>query len=153
MTDSVFNVPNPDSPTGGLPPSELAHELVASGAHADSVDVNALMAQMETLQARIRNLEAERGVPSDPVAGALQDLKVHTQALANAWPWHDFSAVLKHLESLPVAEALTKDHTELTRAVVGGFTRIAKHIENADYLDQLANDLHINVLKTLTQVA
>lgn len=125
----------------------MTQELLASGATATQVDAVEMMNQIKQLQARLAQLEAERGVPSDPIAGALQNLKDHVNARAAQYPLHDFTEVKNLLDSLPTdSEALTTAHTGLTQLTVNEFTDVLKHLE-IGYLKELASALHKHVLK------
>src|SRR5258708_16747442 len=90
--------------------SPLAEELVAVGAQPTTVDANELLRQMAALQDRIKAMEADRGIPSDPIEAGKVNLLAHVQAHANANPSFDFSSVLKSLEG-----EVTKDGADLIR--------------------------------------
>ncbi|SRR5258708_888345 len=124
-----------------LPASPLAQELTAAGAQPTIVDANALLAQIASLQDRLTAMEAEKGIPSDPIDAARANLQAHVQAHANARPTLDFSEVLKHLE-----EQATKDGADLIRLLLEDVANQFRAVD-LTYVLQLARDLQKVLLK------
>jgi hypothetical protein len=133
-TTKVTTAPAPVS-------SPEAEELMAAGAHPVDVDVNELYVQILKMQAQIDAMNAERGIPSDPVAAAIQNLLHHVKARQAANPGFDFAELLTQLEEMPdTPEA--KD-AELVRVIVDEhIERGGSQVEGLDYLRHLARDLH-----------
>jgi hypothetical protein len=123
--------------------TSLHDELVAKGAHADPVDIEKLIA---SLQNRIASLEGERGVPSDPVAGAVQNLISHVKSRIAQHPNLDASELLTTLEKLP--ETVTNDGAHLVTTLVSEV--MMKHTQIAHdiaYWPELALNLTKAVAK------
>lgn len=135
-----------EQPQDAIPPqtSEFQQELIAAGAKPVQIDYEALLAHQKWLEGRLAALEAERGVPSDPIAGGKANLIAHIEARAAQYPYVDFSEILDAAKGLP--EAMTRDHTDLLRTLVSDFAGSLKHLE-VGYLPELASDLHKEVLK------
>lgn len=152
------------TPTDAVPEgSELHDALVQSGAHAQAVDVDAMLAQMQAMQAqyeqqnkmladRIKSLEAERGVPSDPVAGAVANLLAHVEARAAQYPNDDFSDIIKEIKALPESGAITVSHTGLIHDMVSEAVDDRPRHE-LGYVKRLSRDLHRLILKQITTPA
>lgn len=89
-------------PQAAAAPSDLAQQLVEAGAHPTSVDGPALLAQIQELTNRLAAVEAERGVPADPIAAQLQALVAHLKIQANANPAHTeaYAPVVSYAEAL-----------------------------------------------------
>lgn len=125
--------------------SPEAEELVAAGARPVEVDVDAILAQVAAMQAQIDRLNAERGVPSNPVASAVQNLVHHVKARAAQNPTHDLSVVLAELEALP--EELSSKDAERVRNILDDVMEDCADIRHElSYLPRLARDLHTVVL-------
>jgi hypothetical protein len=132
-----------DAPTQ-IPDSPEREVMIAAGAHAQDVDVNAMLATIKAMQERLQALEAERGVPSDPIKGAISNLVAHVEARAAQYPYIDFTEILNAVKELP--ETVTRDHTELVHSLVTDFTNTLKGLE-VHYLPELSGVLHRAVLK------
>src|SRR4029077_3317831 len=127
------------------PASDLQAELLASGAAPVTVDAEALLAQIKALTARVQAMEAEKGIPSDPIKAALNNLVSHVEARASQYPNHDFSELHSTLTTLP--EQITQTHTALVKSLVEGVVAQLKHAE-ISYFPELARNLEQAVLKT-----
>lgn len=145
------------------PQSELQAQLIENGAHAQYVDADAMLAQMKAMQdqydsqqkaliARIQQLEAERGVPADPIAGGKADLIAHIKARAAQYPTDDFSDVLAAAEALPDDDTLTANHTAYVHDVVSNAVAVRPRHE-IGYIKELSGKLHSLVLKKAAGVA
>lgn len=126
-----------------------AKAMAESGARPNTVDADALLRQIQMLTARMAVLEGERGVPSNPVAGAKQNIIDHVNARAAQYPTHDFSELRNVLTRLPDHEQLTPAHSDLVRTLIGEVVAAGKHYELA-YLPELATVFHKAVLKVAT---
>lgn len=124
--------------------SETAKEMVDSGVTPYIPDVAAMMATIQALQERVKAVEAERGIPSDPVAAGVSDLTAHVKARAAMYPNHDFSSVLDILNNLP--EVIDLKTSELLKTLVDDLVAEFHNLE-VDYLPKLARSLHIAVAK------
>lgn len=124
--------------------SAEAQQMLDAGVTPFIPDVQAMLATITALQARVAAVEAEKGIPSDPVAAAVKDLTAHVKARAAQYPNHDFSSVLDALDSLP--ETPDTKSTELVKALVDDLAYDYKHLE-IDYLPKLARSLHLAVAK------
>jgi len=103
----------PESVVEGTVQSELAKELVASGAAPVSVDIDSLVKQIQELQATQAKLLAERGIPADPIAAQIQALKDHLTVQANANPVHkeSYTKALSYVDGLD-SKSLTSDQAQ-----------------------------------------
>ena len=119
------------------------HASVPAVQNVDEI-VAKLMEQMAAQEAKIKQLMAERGVPADPIAAAVQALLQHVKARAAMHPRYDFSELLEQLEKLP--EAVTAAHANLLRRTVGNrkYTPIRHDL---DYIEQLVEDLDDEIAK------
>lgn len=137
-----------ETPQDAVPPtppnSPERSAMLEAGAHAQDVDVNAMLATIQAMQERLQMLEAERGVPSDPIKGAVSNLLAHVEARAAQYPYVDFSEILTAVKDLP--ETLTRDHTEFIHSLVTEFAGALKGLE-IHYLPELSGALHRHVLK------
>lgn len=121
--------------------SELADELVASGARPVSVNIDDLVRRIEDLQAAQAKMMAERGIPADPLAAQIQALGDHVRVQANANPAHteDYAKLLSHVDSLD-SKKMTPDIAAKTVRLVSRVQ--AKHPQHElAYVRQLAEDL------------
>lgn len=127
------------------PPSELAAQLQQSGAHAQDIDVTALLKQMASLQAQVDKLNAEKGIPADPVAAAKDDVLAHVTARQAQYPTEDFSPIVKALKELPDSEAITPAHSGRIQTLVTQFVGThARH--ELSYVKELADTFHLAIL-------
>lgn len=120
---------------------ELAKTLVESGAAPVSVDIDALVAQIQELQRVQEKLLAERGIPADPIAAQIQALGDHLKVQASANPAHaeSYAKALEYVGSLDSKTLTSSDAAKAVRLV----SRIqAKHPQHElAYVRQLAEDL------------
>jgi len=126
--------------------SELAKELVASGAAPVSVDIEALVRQIQELQEVQTKLMAERGIPADPTAAHMQALKDHLTVQSKANPVHaeSYAKVLSYVDGLD-SKSLASNQTEKVVRLVDKIQRTHPQHELA-YVRDLANELHIMTL-------
>jgi hypothetical protein len=99
---------------------------------------------MKALQDRVDSLSAAQGIPADPTAAAVQNLRDHVLARIDANPYRkeelaELREAVKDLADNPT----TKD-TDLVRTILG---EVRGHLEGLDYLKELGNALHKQVLK------
>lgn len=131
--------------------STLHDQLVADGAHANTVDIQAIIA---SLQNRIASLEGERGVPSDPIKGAVANLVSHVKARIAQHPTLDASELKNTLEALPEeSTAITADHANLIKTLIDEV--MLKHVKIAHdvaYWPELAMTLTKAVAKGVPAV-
>lgn len=102
-------------------------------------ELQALIAQVQAMQAE---LNAARGIPADPVAAGVADLKAHVTARVNAG-LDEFTELKNALDKLK--ETVTSKESDLLRTIAAD---IRPDREGSPYVKQLANDLHKNVLST-----
>lgn len=126
-------------------PSEFAAQLVESGAHAQDIDVTAMLTQIKALQAQVDKLNAERGIPADPVAAAKDDLLAHLTARQAQYPDEDFSPLVTAVKTLPDSEAITVAHTGRIHGLVSSFVN-ARGRHELGYVKDLAEALHLSIL-------
>jgi hypothetical protein len=130
-------------------PTSLHDELLAAGAHANPVDLQALIM---SLQNRITSLEGERGVPSDPIAGAVKNLIDHVKSRISQHPKLDASELMQTLETLP--ETVTTAHASLIKTLIDEV--MLKHVQIAHdvaYWPELAMTLTKAVAKAAVTAA
>lgn len=142
MTETTPEVP----PTS----SEFAQTMVSQGLQPTAVtdaQINAMLEQMNALQAQVNQLNAERGVPLDRVDGYRQQLLAHFQGRKNsAYHGTDFTVTEGALAALPEnSDDLTAHHTESALHAVEQFVK-AHPGKELEYLAVLANELHQVVL-------
>jgi hypothetical protein len=125
----------------------LQEQLIADGAHANTVDIQAIIV---SLQNRIASLEGERGVPSDPIKGSISNLIEHVKARIAQHPNLDAKELLDTLEKLPEeSTAVTADHANLVKTLVDEV--MLKHVKIAHdvaYWPELAMSLTKAVAKS-----
>ena len=126
--------------------SPEAEELVNAGAHPVDVDAESLLAEIRKMQAQIDKLNAERGLPSDPVQGAVQNLVHHVKARAAANPTADLSMLQKELEGLGNSPS-AKDAERVRNLVADTLDDHGYIYHELAYLERLARDLHTAVLE------
>jgi dihydroxyacetone kinase DhaKLM complex PTS-EIIA-like component DhaM len=100
-------------------------------------ELQALIAQVQSMQAE---LNAARGMPTDPVGAAAANLKAHVTARHNSGLPH--YAELKNVVD-KLGEEISSKESDLVRTIAAG---LRDHFEGADYIKALANDLHKAVL-------
>lgn len=133
------------APRGPVKTSPEAEALLEAGAAPTTTDPDAMLRQIQALQARMDQMSQAQGIPSDPVEAAVLNLKAHVKAHGNATPQHDYSEVNEALEGL--SDPPTRDETELVKlAIEAHDRRVNRHADTA-YLVELAGDLHKAVLK------
>lgn len=142
MTETTPEVP----PTS----SEYAETMVKQGLQPTAVtdaQINAMLEQMNALQAQVNQLNAERGVPLDRVDGYRQQLLAHFKARKDA-AHHgtDFTPTENALAALPEnSDKITATHSESALHAVEQFVK-AHPGKELEYLAILANELHQVVL-------
>jgi Mg2+ and Co2+ transporter CorA len=139
-----------DEPTGStiqpsVPISDVAQTLLDSNATAFHPDVEAMMAQMQALQNRIAAMEAEKGIPSDPIAAAVENLKAHVQAKVNGSPLADLGELHKVVVGL--VEHPSNETVGVVRELVSRAIRRYRHLDLA-YVEELASDLTMAIVKS-----
>lgn len=139
MTDAV----NPIESLPG-PVSQEAKDMVAAGAAPASVDADAMLKLIQELQSKVAGLEAEKGIPSDPVEAAVKNVEDHVTARAAAMPHVDFSELSNALDKL--RQDVTSDGFNVVKLA---WEDLTGHAELA-YLGQLVRDLGKAVLKKVT---
>lgn len=122
-----------------VPTSPEAEELLAAGAAPVQPDVNTMMAQIERLQKQVDRMNQERGVPSDPVGFALQNLSDHAKTRDTMNTHVDFTELTELLTEARESKSPLDmdDATMIHDAVVA----LPNNAEGKDYLEQLARDL------------
>jgi hypothetical protein len=103
-----------------------------------------LVAQMlqtiAQMQKQIALLSAERGVPADPIAAGVQNLLAHIRARLDSGLEH-FRDLFNR--TLGMDEHPDSATTDMARTLAAN---LPNHVEGADYVKQLANELHASVL-------
>jgi hypothetical protein len=141
------------------PQSDLQAQLINSGAHAQTVDAEAILTQMQAMQAmyearqnsleqEINRLKTQQGIPIDLVEAAKADLLNHLEARAAQYPNDDFSDVIKMVKNLPDSDRLTVNHTALLHDVVSEAVDTRPRHE-LGYIKTLAKGLHRLMLEKL----
>ena len=139
MTDSVQ--------TPAETTDSLAGGLVAAGAEPTPVDVEALLAQMQALQARVDAMSAAQGIPSDPVEAAAQALTQHVRArIAGGSFGVDFTDAANIVNDLD-ADNLNSGDSGVILLDLTDFRDANPAAEGLPYITQLARNLHREVLK------
>lgn len=117
---------------------------------AGEVDVAVLIKQLQEQAAQqaeyIKQLQAQQGIPSDPVEAQVQALQQHVEAQANANPWH--SAAYQELKAYVGkldAEGLTDKKAAKALRLVDKLQKQHPGHELA-YVRQLAEDLYTMTL-------
>src|SRR6266849_4786453 len=120
-----------------------AAALAEAGAAPVDVDPEALLAQIQLLQTQMASLLAERGVPADPIAAGVMDLRDHVVARSMAVPDRkdEFADLVKALKDMP--DRPTADEVAYARAALDE----VRPFEGSEYVHQLAAGLHKLVLK------
>lgn len=110
----------PAEPMGGATPESVAAEVQASGATASEVDVAALQARIDALEAA---QAAAGNAPREPGA----DLADHIAAKVAAHPNHELAhlAELGGEDLVHAIEAFTKDHPEVDLSYVLQLAQLA----------------------------
>jgi len=127
--------------TEAAPTSNLAAELVATGATPVKVDVESLVKQIQELQAQQAKLMAERGIPADPIAAQIQALKDHLTVQSKANPLHadSYTKALSYVDGLD-SKSLTGDQAQKAVRLVDRIQRSHPQHELA-YSRELAEGL------------
>lgn len=134
------------SKTQTEPTSEVSPEaqaMIDAGARADTVDVSALMDQIQRLQAQMDAVNAERGIPTDPVAKAAQDLYVHVKARQDSSVELDLKELLTELEKTASDNGVVdeKSVAYITDLVDEAIANHPHRSHDFPYLATLARDL------------
>lgn len=132
------------SPTGTPQAvSPEAQNLVEQGATPFQPDVSELLQQMRDLQNRVSSMQAERGIPEDPIAFAVANLRDHVVAHRNANPTLEtveLDGALKQFEESP-----DENGAKLVELYVEDVVSRVRNLDLA-YLTQLARDVRKSVL-------
>jgi len=127
------------------PSSTLQGQLLADGAHPQFVDAEAMLATIAAMQARLKILETERGVPSDPIEGGKLNIMAHLKARMAQLPNMVATDLNEFVKNLP--EELTSNHTDMVKTLVDDLLTAHPQVAHElAYLPQLASDLHKAVL-------
>lgn len=122
--------------------SEYAQELVQQGLRPNQVDMDAMLAQMAKLQSTVDALNAERGVPLDPVDGHRKHLWAHLTLRDVARPDVDMAEVKTLLSSLPEkSDDITAKNTEALHFAMEQLVK-AHPGKELEYLSVLTAELH-----------
>lgn len=133
-----------ESPEGKpLEVSEAAKTLVNEGVTPYQPDVTELLRQMNALQSKVSAMQAERGIPDNPVEFAVKNLSDHVTAHGNANPSLDTSSVRNAIKEF--SDNPTKNGGELLSLYVDDLVGANPHLDLA-YLRQLARDVRKAVL-------
>lgn len=129
--------------------SDEAKDLTEAGAKPDSVDDVSLLAQIQRLQEQMATMNAERGIPSDPIEARVLSLKAHAKAQADAHPAYDFSELLTVLDEIPAKSSdITPDDTALVKETVDDFMEVNGPLRHdLGYVQQLSRDFSRDILK------
>lgn len=126
--------------------SEYAQDLVNQGFRPNEVNVDAMLAQMNKLQAQVDALNAERGVPVDPVDGHRKHLWAHLTVRDNARPDVDMTEVKKVLSALPaLSDSISAPQTEALHFAMEQLLK-AHPGKELEYLTVLTGELHQMIL-------
>jgi len=124
--------------TAPPPPSAAAAELVAAGAAPTSVDVDAMLAQIRQLQRKVDAMSADRGIPTDPVEAAMQNLRAHVKTRKimhrRVEDFAELDALLSVLDDNP--------HVDDTAFLIDVCNAVSNRVEGIEYIRQLARDAH-----------
>lgn len=145
------------------PVSDFQAQLVASGAQATQVDANAILAQMQAMQAQyeanaarmeaeLKSLRTQQGLAPDAITGAKDDLLAHLTARAAQYPNDDFRDIIARVKALPEGPGVTVAHTALVHDLVSEAvdTRPAHEL---GYVKHLSKILHRLVLDRTVSAA
>lgn len=132
------------SPEGQpLQVSPEAQSMVDQGSTPYQPDVSALIQQMTDLEDRIKTMQEERGIPTNPVEFALQNLRDHVTARKNSTytlDTTDLDVSLEEFEKNP-----TSANAELVALDVDDLCARNRGVD-LSYLPQLARDVRRAVL-------
>lgn len=122
--------------------SEYAQDLVQQGMRPNQVDIDAMLAQMQRLQSTVDALQAERGVPLDPIDGHRKHLWDHLTLRDHARPDVDMTDVKALLSVLP--ENTDNITANMTEALHFGMEQLVKRHpgKELEYLSVLTAELH-----------
>lgn len=118
--------------------------LLESGAAPVAVDVSALHAQIQAMQARMDAMSVAAGVPSDPLGAAVANLIAHVKVRASVNPGFDMTDLLDTLDTL--TDKPSAQDAELVRLEVDSVLERGSALE-LHYLKELARNLHKETLK------
>lgn len=122
--------------------SAYAQDMVAQGFKPNEVDISAMLQQMAKLQATVDAMNAERGVPLDPIDGHRKHLWAHMTLRDTARPDVEFTEIKTLLSALPeVSDNITARQTEALHFAMERLlkTHPGKELE---YLGVLSGELH-----------
>lgn len=125
--------------------SPFQSELLNSGAQAQNIDVTALLDQLNALQAQVDKLNAEKGIPADPVAASKDDLLAHLEARAAQYPNEDFKPLIQAVKSLPDSDAITVAHSGKVHELISEFVESLPRHE-LGYVKALSRVFHMGIL-------
>lgn len=130
------------SPEAMQQTSDYASEMVAQGFRPNDVDISAMMAQIQKLQSTVDALNAERGVPLDPIDGHRKHLWAHLTLRDAARPDVDMTEVKNVLSALPeVSDSITAKMTEALHFAMEQLLK-AHPGKELEYLTTLTAELH-----------
>ena len=113
----------------------------------EPADNTSLLDRLARLESQNALLLAEKGIPADPIAAQVKNLKDHLTARAAMTPQHDFSEFQALLDTLP-EEGMSSKHTApIAFAVSRWEKKYPGIVGELGYVVQLAEDLHEMVLK------
>ncbi len=143
VSESPFLAPdgNPQAP------SVEATNLVEAGAAPYQPDVAAMLAQMKALQERVDSLQADRGIPSDPVEAAVKNLLAHVRARKAANPSFDFAELIEQLQYLEEHPDFKPDDSAAQLTALAVEDAVERGGRDFVYLRELARDFRKAVLK------
>lgn len=96
-------------------------KMAEEGYRPVEFDQDAILKQMAELQKRLQQMEAERGIPSDKVAAAWQNLRDHVRAWTDADVKHNFQELNDYLANTldnPQHGSVTQKHVDTLRDLV-----------------------------------
>jgi hypothetical protein len=131
--------------------SDEAKTLAEAGAKPTTVDADSMLATIRKMQAQLDNLNAERGIPADPIDANIQAIEQHVTQVSNAHPTVDFGELKTAVKDLrsQFDDGLNESHTDYFKATVedllhGGLSHLAHEL---GYIWQLTRGLHREILK------
>lgn len=126
--------------------SPEATQMIAAGAHPDTIDVAALVKQMQAMQAKIDEMTAASGLPVDALDAALKDLYAHVTARAAAQPDKDFSELVHEIEGILDVRPIQRENVDLIAVLVDEYVSRHKGAE-LDYWPELVRKFQKEVFK------
>jgi hypothetical protein len=122
--------------------SPEAEAMVKAGAKPSPVDVNALLDQIQRLQAQMDAVNADRGIPSDPVGAAVKNLTDHVAARLASSDQVDLKNLADALKKLSENDGpYEKDVALISDLVEEAIDNHPQRFHDFHYLRILARDL------------